>query len=156
MLEHKTKKNKFHLPEAEEPAVRSKLGKAISDHGLIPDVAAADASPREEEPASSEMSAGNKNRFHLVVVPDAPETPQRNWEVYYRNRDYAGNVGDPLLAVVDADSQIEAEDKARYLQRGEGGVLAVSTNNPVIRKPPESQFAYPKPKHADDPRPPVQ
>lgn len=45
------------------------------------------------------------------------------WYIYYKNREYARQTGDPLLGVVEATTKEEAELKAR--QQGLGGCVSV-------------------------------
>jgi hypothetical protein len=160
MLGRKDKKNKFHLPVTEEPKVPNKLGNVMGEEMSTEEPDSGEDSTGEEAPLDGLAAAGPGNsasRYRLVIVPDRePDTPQRTWEAYYRNRDFAGAVGDPLLTVVEADSQLEAEYKASHLQHGEtSDIIAVSTNNPVSNAAAESNFSFPKkmPPRAEKPRP---
>ena len=168
MLGRKDKKNKFHLPMAEEPKVAeesqvaNKLGNVTGEDMSLDDPDPVQDATEEEAGIDGldQGGSGNPgNRYHLVIVPDRePDQPHQNWEVYYRNRNFAGTVGDPLLTVVEADSQLEAEYKASHLQRGESSdIIAVSTKNPITNSSPESQFSFPKsmPPKGQQPRPKI-
>ena len=166
MLGRKDKKNKFHLPMVEEPKVAedspvaNRLGNAAGED-MNPDDPEPVQDATEEEAEIDGVAPGGSedanNRYHLVIVPDRePDQPHQSWEVYYRNRDFAGSVGDPLLTVVEADSQLEAEYKASHLQSGESSdIIAVRTKHPVTNDSPESQFSFPKgmPPKPQKPRP---
>jgi hypothetical protein len=149
-------RNKFHLPTEEpKPEPAASAAAPLYSDALTTEVYAEDGVPEEAEgPAISALSAA-KYRFITSEGHLAEKKPTRNWEIYYRDRNYAGGVGDPLLKVVEAGSRQEAEAKARV---GEGAdsisqVVAVNTNNSIIRHKTESAFAYPSPQPSTEPNP---
>lgn len=93
----------------------------------------------EEEVAASDPGFSNPanaasvdNRYRLLVVDNKQdEKPKTNWEIYYRDREYAQEMGDPLLKVVQAKTREEAESKAAALYGNKGEILAVNSNRPV-------------------------
>lgn len=139
-------KNKFHLPVEEpkaEPAA-STTGTLFSD-AMTPEIYAADGVADEDQNESTSTVLPPKYRFITSEGKLTEKKPTRNWEIYYRDRNYAGGVGDPLITVVEASSRQEAESKAQMKDGNDvkSEIIAVNTNNAIIRYKKESAFAYP-------------
>jgi len=69
----------------------------------------------------------------------------KNYAILYLDRDVARSKGDPLITVVQAYSQAEAELRASELSRDGCEVLAVQSNEIVHFPAQESEFVFPKP-----------
>lgn len=67
----------------------------------------------------------------------------KNYAIMYLDRTVAESKGDPLITVVQAYSQAEAELQASELSRDGMEVLAVQSNEIVHFPARESQFAFP-------------
>lgn len=138
-------KNKFHLP-IEEPKVEvaNNTGHLYSD-AMTPEVFSEEGVAEEDQTETTSLAQPPKYRFITSDGNLTEKKPTRNWEIYYRDRNYAGGVGDPLLAVVEASSRQEAESKAQLKEGHDtsSDVIAVNTNNAIIRYKRESSFAFP-------------
>ena len=150
-------KNKFHLP-TEEPKAESAnntSGPLYSD-ALTPEIYAEDGTEEGEGEANS-IVPPPKYRFITSEGKLTEKKPTRNWEIYYRNRDYAGGVGDPLLTVVEASTRQEAESKALRKDGHDSNseVIAVNTNNTIVRYKKESSFSFPSSQPSAEPSPKV-
>lgn len=69
----------------------------------------------------------------------------KSYEIYYKDRDFANVVGDPMLSVVKAYSAAEAELQASYRDSGDTEILAVNSSIEIVQ-PDTSEFAWPKSK----------
>jgi len=163
-------KNKFHLPVEEPKPERTNnaAGPLYSDaltteiysnDGSFEDVASDQAASDETASEAMEVQTHTvvstvKYRFITSESQLTEKKPTRNWEIYYRDRDYAGGKGDPLLTVVEASSRQEAESKAQMSEGdNKGQVIAVNTRNAIVRYKKESSFAFPSAQSGGEPPP---
>lgn len=119
----KKKKNKFNLPYVE---------------------------PEEKQPRMSLYH----QEFNIYAEKFAHSKEEdgklKNYIVYYRDRDYADVQGDPLITVIQAYSQAEAELAASHFDKNIGGIIAVDANIEVDFPNNNSAFAWPKGKKDDE------
>jgi hypothetical protein len=141
----KKSKNKFHLPTVDPKNESTHKPSHLFSDEMSPEIYDSQGLANDEN--NSERT-GSITKCPFIVGNGhlAEKKPTRNWAIYYRDRDHAGAVGDPLLKMVEAGSREEAESKAKL---GEGHenteLIAVNTNNPIVHSTNQSDFSFPSP-----------
>jgi hypothetical protein len=80
-------------------------------------------------------------RIIPVLARKRGEGDECEYGIYHADREYALEVGDPMLAVVRAKSAVEAQIMAKDYSQVTTEVIAVTDNVEVARKT-ESEFSF--------------
>ncbi len=86
-------------------------------------------------------SKSDDRRIIPVLARKRGEDDEYEYGIYHADRDYAEQVGDPMLTVVRAKSAAEAMLLAKNYSQVSSEVIAVTDNVEVARKP-ESEFSF--------------
>lgn len=75
----------------------------------------------------------------------------KNYAIVYLDREVAQSRGDPIITVIQAHSQAEAELQASEMNRNGFEVLAVQSNETVVYPTHDSGFVFPRSPEAQEP-----
>lgn len=100
-------------------------------------------------PEDQPRPTSTRQRMNLYAEqyaePREEGTQLQSYEIYYKDRDFASVVGDPMISVVRAYSAAEAELQVSFRDNGETEILAVNSSIEIF-EPDTSEFAWPKSK----------
>lgn len=101
--------------------------------------------PQEDEPKPPPSPYPYNPLAEQCVPAGADDRALKSYAIYYRDRELASMKGDPMIAVIQAYSQAEAELEASRMQRQGCEILTIQSNE-IVDFPTqrESEFAFPR------------
>ncbi len=99
---------------------------------------------KEEEVEKKASGQAYDPRAERYAQPQEEDGELKNYAIYYRDRELANLKGDPMLTIVQAYSQNEAELEAGRMQKEGCEILAVRSRQSVEFPTHDSDFVFPQ------------